>query len=473
MDGLVAGRRYDRRLLALSVALQLALGLVLGHSYDTRLFMATGFLAGTGRDPYVALNLVRVFHHVGFSRITSVGYPPPWPLLAGLIYRVSYAPTHDLLLYNLALKLPVIAANVGIAYLVRAILRERGASPAVARRAWALLLLNPFLVYVGAAWGEIDPIVALLGLAALWLLYRRRADLSAVLLALAFCVKPIALPLLPAALLYLASRSLPRALRYAGVWLGGALLLYVGPFFALGWDRTPFTQRLNAHFVHQGALSLMTGVRLFRDPLLMQGRWWLLGLLWAPALAFGVAVLWARRGATAPPRPGGVAPHTDGVTQPPDGVAPPTGSAAPPARADGFDELLMMATGLTLLVFLTRTWVAEPNVALVIPLVALLSATGALDRRALTAVWALPLAFTVFNASPLQLLWVSAPGLMTRLLADVGRYSQATLLARAALVVAWQVAGWWIVVVCLRGRTRDAARRAARLTERPVAEVRS
>jgi hypothetical protein len=449
MDGLVAGRRYDRRLLALSVALQLALGLVLGHSYDTRLFMATGFLAGTGRDPYAALDLVRVFHHVGFSRITSVGYPPPWPLLAGLIYRVTYAPTHDLLLYNLALKLPVIAANVGLAYLVGAILRERGASPAVARRAWTVVLLNPFLVYVGAAWGEIDPIVALLALAALWLLYRRRGELSAVLLALAFCVKPIALPLLPAALLYLASRSLPRALRYAGVWLGAALLFYIAPFFALGWGRAPFTQRLNAHFVHQGGLSLMTVVRLFRDPLLMQGRWWLLGLLWVPALAVGVVVLWARRGgAPPPPRDGDI---DDG----------------------DFDDLLKMATGLTLLVYLTRTWVAEPNVALIIPLVALLSATGALDRRALTAVWALPLAFTVFNASPLQLLWVSAPGLMTRLLADVGRYGQATLLARAALVVAWQVAGWWIVAVCLRGRALGAAGRSTRSGERPVADARS
>jgi len=463
MDGLVAGRRYDRRLLALSVALQLALGLVLGHSYDTRLFMATGFLAGTGRDPYVALNLVRVFHHVGFSRITSVGYPPPWPLLAGLIYRVTYAPTHDLLLYNLALKAPVIAANVGLAYLVGAILRERGASPAVARRAWALVLLNPFLMYVGAAWGEIDPIVALLALAALWLLYRRRGELSAVLLALAFCVKPIALPLLPAALLYLASRSLPRALRYAGVWLGAALLFYVAPFFALGWGRAPFSQRLNAHFVPQGALSLMTVVRLFRDPLLMQGRWWLLGLVWAPALALGIALLWARRGDAATPPAGGAM-----RVGPPARCSP---GATAPARDDDFDDLLKMATALTLLVYLTRTWVAEPNVALLVPLVALLTATGALDRRALTAVWALPLVFTVFNASPLQLLWVSAPGLMARLLADVGRYGQATLLARAALVVAWQVAGWWIVVVCLRGRALGAAQHPARFGERPVADV--
>ncbi len=114
----------DRRVLVLSILLQLALGLVFGHSYDTRVFMATGYLVGSGHDPYVALNLSRVFHHAGFSVINSVGYPPPWPLLLGLIYRGFYAVGHGFLLYNLAIKIPVIAANVGLAYLVGAILQR-------------------------------------------------------------------------------------------------------------------------------------------------------------------------------------------------------------------------------------------------------------------------------------------------------------------------------------------------------------
>jgi hypothetical protein len=32
----------------------------------------------------------------------------------------------------------------------------------------------------------------------------------------------------------------------------------------------------------------------------------------------------------------------------------------------------------------------------------------------------------------------------------VGRYGDATLAVRAALVVAWQVLGWWIVVKCFK-----------------------
>jgi hypothetical protein len=413
----------DRRVLVLSIALQLALGLLLGHSYDTRIFMATGYLVGTGHDPYVARNLSAVFPHVGFSVIASVGYPPPWPLLLGLIYRAVYAVAPSLLVYNLAIKIPVIAANIGLAYLVGAILRDRGASAAVSRKAWTFLLLNPLLLYVGAAWGEIDAIVALLALAALALLCARRYDWSAILLALAVCVKPTALPLLPAAFVFLAARSLPRAVRYVALGVGGVMLFYVAPFFVLGWSRAPFTQRLNAHFVQQGTMSYMTVVRLFRDPLQMQGRWWLLGLLWIPALAAGVVVA-LRRG--------------DG----------------------GLEDLLAKGVALTLIVFLTRTWLAETNVVLIVPLVLILTSLGALDRRALTAVWLLPLVFTLFNASPLQLLWVAFPATTQTTLDWIARYGDLTLFARAAAVVVWQIAGWWIVVACLRGRharVRDGA----------------
>lgn len=41
----------DRRLLVLSVVLQLALAVLLGHSRDTRMFMATGYLVGAGHSP--------------------------------------------------------------------------------------------------------------------------------------------------------------------------------------------------------------------------------------------------------------------------------------------------------------------------------------------------------------------------------------------------------------------------------------
>jgi hypothetical protein len=419
--------RFDRRILVGSVALQVALAVVLGHSRDTRLFMAAGYLVGSGHSPYVAQDLTAVFHHVSFKAISTIGYPPPWPLVLGLIYRVTYAIGHNLIVYNLAIKLPVIAANVGLAYLVARILKERGAAPAVCRKAWIFVLLNPLLLYVGAAWGQIDAIAALLALAALALVGARRSSSSAVILALAVCFKPTAAPILLVVLVYLLSRSARQAARYAAVFAAGALAFYAAPFFVFGWDSTPVRQ-LNAHFVMSGTMSFMTVVRLVRDPLLMQGHWWLLGLAWIPALA--VAVVALRRGVR------------------------------------DFDDLVKKSTALVLIFFLTRTWLAETNVVLILPLALILTSLGQLDRRVLTALWVIPLVFTVFNASPLQLLWVTAPGVMNNSLAVVARYGDASLVARAALVIVWQVAGWWVVAACFRRRPVGETERAPGIAAR-------
>ena len=59
---------FDRRVLALSVALQLVLGTLFAHAYDTRVSMATGYLVGTGHGPYSPLDLTAVFQHAGFGR---------------------------------------------------------------------------------------------------------------------------------------------------------------------------------------------------------------------------------------------------------------------------------------------------------------------------------------------------------------------------------------------------------------------
>jgi hypothetical protein len=55
--------------------------------------------------------------------MTSVGYPPPWPLALGILYRSVYALLPNLMVYNLAIKIPVIVANICLAYLVAGILK--------------------------------------------------------------------------------------------------------------------------------------------------------------------------------------------------------------------------------------------------------------------------------------------------------------------------------------------------------------
>ncbi len=426
-------RTPDRRLLVLSILLQVGLALLAyDNTHDMRIFQATGYLVGTGHSPYVPLDLRAVFHDRVFQGRLAIGYPPPWPLLLGGIYRLSYAIVPDLHLYAVAIKLPVIAANAGLAYLAGAALQNLGAASAVVRRAWLALLFNPFLLYVGSVWGQIDAVVALLSLAALLLVAAGRRDLSAVTLALAVCVKPTAAPMLLAVLLFVGAGSVLGALRYAAVFAAGAFVFYVAPFLALGWDASP-ARAANAQFSMIGAMSITAVARLWTDTLLLEGHWWLLGLLWAPALL--VAALIAR------------------------------------GRSRGPAGLLAVGVALTLVFFLFRTWLAEPNVVVVLAPVLVLAALGRLDRRLYTALWIVPLAFIAANASPVHLAWHLFPATVDEVMAAAARHADVTVAMRAALVVAWQIVGWWIVVLCLRpspaagvetGRRRRVGRYARR-----------
>ena len=202
-----------------------------------------------------------------------------------------------------------------------------------------------------------------------------------------------------------------RALRYLAIFTLSAVLLCVTPFFFM-WSPDPILQGWNAHFTVGGGMSFMTFFELVRDTYHLPGAWWLLGLIWIPAL--GIATLALRRGI--------------------------------PDRVD----LLKKSTALLLVFFLTRAWLSEPNIILVLPLVLVLTFIGELDRLALAAVWVLPLVFTVFNASPPQLLFLNFPALMEYGLKLAEDYRTLRLVARILVVIPWQVAGWWIVFTCFR-----------------------
>ena len=404
--------RENRLVLVLSLLVQIAAGAAFGHLYDMRIFMASGYLVGSGRNPYAAQDSSAVFRNPYFRGITTVGYPPPWPLLLGLLYRGTFAVLPSLPIYNLALKIPVIAANVGLAFLVADVLKRLGAGATAARKAWVFLLLNPFLLYFGTAWGQFDSVVALLSLSALLLLHSGRRCASAALLALAVSFKPTAIPLVLVALAFLIGKPLRQGIAYLAVLLGGLLLFCVAPFFVFRWSPAPILQGWNAHFTAAGGLSAMTFFPFLAGSSRLPGGWWLLGMVWVPALGAGVLAL----------RPG-------------------QKSAV---------ELLKESLALTLVFFLSRTWLSEPNVILVLPLALILSCLGELDAAALTCLWVLPLVFTIFNTSPAQLLFPSLPAAMEKMLELAGRFSAVRFAAQTAAAILWLAAGWRVVISCLR-----------------------
>ena len=402
----------DMAVLLLSIAVQLLLGLLFGHAYDIRIFMAAGHQVAVGANPYLPADLSAIFHNLTFHGITTVGYPPPWPLMLGAIYDLSYAAVPNLLIYNLAIKLPLIAANIGLAHLTVACLARLGVEAAQRRAAWTFMLLNPFLLYASAAWGQFDSIVALLCLASLMLLASGRQSSSAILLALAIAFKPTAIPLLVVPFLYLMAKGWWEMIRYYAVLGLGLAAFCIAPFLLFGWDPAFILQNWNAHFIVGGGLTPLAALELWQPSYRLAGNWWLLGLVWIPALGLAAAAL--RHGI-----------------------------------AD-LSDLLRKATAVIMVFFLTRAWLSEPNIILALPFVLILATLGDFPRRWLHAVWILPLLFGVANVSLPQLFFPSMPQVMDWLLVRMEHFRTARLIAKVVIVIPWQVVGWSIVARCLR-----------------------
>ncbi|OGN98730.1 MAG: hypothetical protein A2Z71_06670 [Chloroflexi bacterium RBG_13_50_21] len=404
--------KEDVSYLLASLLLQLILGLWLGHVYDQRIFMATGYLVATRQNPYIPQDLTAIFNHTAFQGMTSIGYPPLWPLILGFIYQLSYAPIHNLLIYNLAIKLPVIIANLSLAYLVRDILNKLGQNRAVSRKAWFFLLFNPFVLYFTIAWGQFDSLVALLTLASLVLLDKQKIAISAILLAIAIALKPTPIPVVLVALVYLWEPPWHRLFRFLASFAISMFTFCILPFIIMNWDASPILLHWNAHFTVSGGMSFMTFYELVKDTYLLPGMWWLLGFAWLPAILLGMLLI-------------------------------KTGSR-------DFITLLKQSLALILIFFLTRTWTSEQNLMLILPMVLILTYLGGLPKICLTATWVLPLIFTFFNTSPPQLLFPVLPELMENLLRRMDVYRSGRLAARMIVVIPWQIIGWWMVVRCLR-----------------------
>jgi hypothetical protein len=119
----------DILLVLLSILVQIPIAIFLGHYYDERSFIDAGYLVSAGLNPYQT-HLITVFSStpslIGFNPI--IGDPPLWPLLLGAVYKLSYNITPNIFLYNFAIKTPLIATNIAIAYVTKSILRQQGAS---------------------------------------------------------------------------------------------------------------------------------------------------------------------------------------------------------------------------------------------------------------------------------------------------------------------------------------------------------
>jgi len=130
---------------------------------------------------------------------------------------------------RIALKVPALLADAGLAASVAYLLRDRPR--------WAIagalgILLSPVFVYTGAWWGQFESIYILAGLVATILVLGGRPYLGAVVLGIALMAKPQAIAFIPPFAAWAVARlGWRRALAAATIFAGTVVVLWL-PFLA-------------------------------------------------------------------------------------------------------------------------------------------------------------------------------------------------------------------------------------------------
>jgi hypothetical protein len=395
----------DLILVLLSILVQIPLALFLGHYYDQRVFMATGYLAGSGLNPYQQFEIVGVFSHPLLQGIIPrFGYPPLWAYVLGLVYNLSYRIIPDLFLYNFAIKLPIIAANICLAFIVRKVIMDLNVSKRQAQFAFLFLLFNPLTLLTTSAWGQFDTVAVLLCVVALYFLSKEKNGLGALILALAFSVKPIILPLLGLPLFY-KPKNWRANLEYIGILTGMIFVFLVMPFLLSGWHPFFAPDEWNAHFKTAGGLSLFGIIEIFNNTQLLPPSLEILGFLWVPALLIGYYIIYRN---------------------------PPTSQT----------ELIRKALLLVLIFFLTRSWLSEPNINLILPLMLITIGAGKATFRNLHFVWVVPFVFMFLNYSIPQLFFIPYPTIISDLAVLDTQILTMRLVGKFSVIVVWQIFSW-------------------------------
>ena len=406
-----------------SVLIQMLLGFFLGHYFDQRVFMATGYVVGSGGDPYKPIELVHVFENPllnGF--VPTIGYPPLWPLVLGLIYRVSYGLVQNVFVYNFATKIPIMMANIALAYLVRKILLNLHSDKKKAEAAWLFLLFNPFVILTTAAWGQIDSFAALLCVSSLYIVTKGRIKESAFLLAISIAVKPVALALVPLPLLFSGRLISRKNLLFLVVFAAIFLLFVLIPFAVLGWSIPLSSNNFTNRFGMAGGLTVFSLAEIIQGSPIIPSSLWFIGFLWVPALFIGYYFVYRN----------------------------------PPCS---MGDIVTKSIGLVLVFFLMRSWLSEPNLNLLLPLMLIAVGLGKMEKRVFHLFWIIPLVFMIINFAFPQLFFLIYPSVLDALAQFDLQFGITRLVARFFVAVLWTLMGMAVALKMLMGQQQNTERK--------------
>ena len=156
-------------ILLLGTLLRLALAPVTEDPWDLRVWKLVGEVMDAGQSPYT------IESELPFA------YPPLWSIFCWLGY-VAFKLSGSQWVFNLALKLPLILADLACALLLWRLVQRVTTSRRTALTVTAAYFLNPIAIAVSSLWGTFDALPALLALVSILLLADERDVWSALVL---------------------------------------------------------------------------------------------------------------------------------------------------------------------------------------------------------------------------------------------------------------------------------------------------
>ncbi len=248
-DAVEMFRRHRRSWYVIAFLVQVVLAGLFMHDWDGFVIeQSLQLFLRTGTGPYQVALQAPPWIYLGFNTPpvnTWYAYPPlPLLLLSPGFAAYLYSGIVSPVLGRMAWKLPIVLGNLLIPGVVARYLRLRGVQESEAMAAEAFLVLNPFLIFIGAVWGMFDVWIMVFLVASLSELQRDRPYNAGFLFALSALVKPFPLFLLPALLATIRRKGVGP--RFAGGFLLASIAV-VGPF--LGQWNGLLYQALELHLI--------------------------------------------------------------------------------------------------------------------------------------------------------------------------------------------------------------------------------
>jgi hypothetical protein len=281
----------DRRVLLILLAVGLFLAeaffsLWTGNTYDMNIWYQTGLWMNRGVNIYVPDN--------------HIGYPPLWALWCLVSYNVSAFFGNNILLWRFTIKLPIIIGQFALAFVVWKFVQKRFVTK-TAEKTLLFTLTCTFFIYIGALWGQINILSALLTFLAFYAVTNKRAGVGGVLLGLAVALKIYPLVTLPAFLAFAWKNQDRREVsKFVLYTFAVPVLFTLGIFAAYGWDLFYFLKTIfywapvydaNPLQFQGGCMNIWSFLGLFGVDI---SRIWILRFIWIPILG-AATVYWFRK----------------------------------------------------------------------------------------------------------------------------------------------------------------------------------